>query len=110
MLAADDREAAQNLTQQFVQQQLNPRVATDLVVATLPRLPAAMPARFRNAHVPLVAGPTHLQAEQVSNSLAAFLTAAGVGPGAEKLGIKPVRAFVIHYFGKFTYRGDKKQG
>ena len=79
-------ESAVDITEKFIQHRLvDPRFATELVLASMSLLPSAMPPHFNNTYTPIAAAGTEGQVRHVSRLLATQLTSAGLGPGVREV-------------------------
>ena len=78
-------ESAVDITEKFIIQRMNPILAAELVLKSMGKLPAAIPAQFHHTYTPIAAAGTDGQVKHVSRLLAAQLTAANLGPGVDEM-------------------------
>lgn len=83
------QEKALALTEEFVLQQLSLKQAAELVIAGLPNIGITMPPHFTSVYSPIADPASQNQIQRVARLLSTQLTAAGIGPGAEKTGYIP---------------------
>jgi len=87
----DPKDAALNITEQFIVDKLRVGEATGLVMDGLPRIGSTMPSHFASSYTPIAEAGTQSQIRHVARLLAAQMTNIGIGPGVDQIGYVPKR-------------------
>ncbi|KAI5742437.1 hypothetical protein M8J77_007209 [Diaphorina citri] len=80
-------ETTLNQCEAWVCERLNPQVTTQIVLASLPRLPPTLPPHFVSSYTPIAAAGTPGQKKHVARLLATQFQAAGVTIGPDGVSI-----------------------
>ncbi|XP_040269020.1 symplekin isoform X2 [Bufo bufo] len=88
--AAPSSLSATDITAEFLQPLLAPESVANLVLISMVYLPDTMPASFQSTYTPVESAGTDAQIRHLARLMATQMTAAGIGPGAEKVTEAPV--------------------
>ncbi|KAM9321946.1 symplekin, partial [Gastrophryne carolinensis] len=82
--------SATDITAEFLQPLLGPESVANLVLISMVYLPDTMPASFQATYTPVESAGTDAQIRHLARLMATQMTAAGIGPGVEKVKEAPV--------------------
>lgn len=91
--AAPSSMSATDITAEFLHPLLTPESVANLVLISMVYLPDTMPASFQSTYTPVESAGTDAQIRHLARLMATQMTAAGIGPGVEKM--KEVPAEVV---------------
>ncbi|XP_018431489.1 PREDICTED: symplekin-like, partial [Nanorana parkeri] len=77
--------SATDVTAQFLSPLLTPESVANLVLISMVYLPDTMPASFQSTYTPVESAGTDAQIKHLARLMASQMTAAGIGPGVEKV-------------------------
>ncbi|XP_063228750.1 symplekin isoform X2 [Bacillus rossius redtenbacheri] len=92
--AKKQTEVTLDLMEQFIAERLSPELATQLVIASMSKLPEAMPPHFSAMYTPIAAAGTHGQIKHVARLMATQFASAGVGTGGKSKKLLPLTKLV----------------
>ncbi|KAG9468195.1 hypothetical protein GDO78_023285 [Eleutherodactylus coqui] len=82
--------SATDITAEFLNPLLTPESVANLVLISMVYLPDTMPASFQSTYTPVESAGTEAQIRHLARLMATQMTAAGIGPGVEKVKEPPV--------------------
>ncbi|KAM4020271.1 symplekin [Anomaloglossus baeobatrachus] len=82
--------SATDITAEFLRPLLTTESVANLVLISMVYLPDTMPASFQSTYTPVESAGTDAQIRHLARLMATQMTAAGIGPGVEKLKEAPV--------------------
>ncbi|XP_071979325.1 symplekin [Engystomops pustulosus] len=83
--AAPSSLSATDITAEFLRPLLAPESVANLVLISMVYLPDTMPASFQSTYTPVESAGTDAQIRHLARLMATQMTAAGIGPGVEKV-------------------------
>ncbi|XP_073498173.1 symplekin isoform X1 [Phyllobates terribilis] len=83
--AAPSTMSATDITADFLRPLLTPESVANLVLISMVYLPDTMPASFQSTYTPVESAGTDSQIRHLARLMATQMTAAGIGPGVEKV-------------------------
>ncbi|XP_068106179.1 symplekin [Hyperolius riggenbachi] len=82
--------SATDITADFLNPLLTPESVANLVLISMVYLPDTMPASFQSTYTPVESAGTDAQIRHLARLMATQMTAAGIGPGVDKVEPAPV--------------------